>query len=176
MWQIMLILPYRACSYTITTCWSEALARCCQLLSKSPYLPPPALCLSITLVPPISFIHPSATSRWLSSRPVGVERPICGLILLRRRAVNTHFCGCQFGEGEQPCGTQRSISGIPSSGNRAGFKAVRATLSLFSLPSQGTMVLLLNLPRIDLEVMFCVIRYFSHISIYVVLMWRNILL
>lgn len=120
----------------ITMCRSEALAPCCQLLSKSHYLcpSPPTLCLSITPFPLISFIHPSATSRWLSSRPVGVERPICGLILLRRRAVNTHFCGCQFGEGGQPCGTQRSISSIPSSGNRAGFKAVRTTLYSFLSP------------------------------------------
>lgn len=113
--------------------------KCCQLLSKSLHLYPVPF---FHPAPLISFIQPSATSRWFSSRPVGVERPICGLILLRRRAVNTHFCGCQFGDGGQPCGTQHSI---PSSGKRAGFKAARATLFLFSLPSQGTVVLLLNL-------------------------------
>lgn len=174
-WQIMLSSLYRdngdnhMSVKSLTPSWNGSNVASCSL--NLPLSLPP---------PPISFIQPSATSRWLSSRPVGVERPICGLILLRRRAVNTHFCGCQFGEDEQPCGTQRSISSIPSSGNRAGFKAARASLFLFSLPSQGTMLLLLNLPHIDLEVMLCVIRYFfllfESTSIYVLLMSRHILL
>lgn len=86
-------------------------------------------CLSITRTPFISFIQPLSLRDGLSSRPVGVERPICGLILLRWRAVNTHFCGCQFGEGGLPCGTERSTSGVPSSGNTVGWKAARATLT-----------------------------------------------
>lgn len=106
-----------------------------------------------------SFIKPSATLRWLFSQPVGAERPICGLILLHRRAVNTHFCGCQFGEGRQPCGTQHSISSIPSSGNRAGFRTAKVTVFLYPPPSQGTMLLHLNLTH-DLEVIFCVVCYF----------------
>lgn len=127
--------------------------KCCQLLS---------ICAHPSVlyhpVPLISFIQPSDTLRWLSSRPVGVERPICGLILFQRRAVNTHFCGCQFGEGRQPCGTQRHISSIPSSGNRAGFQAVRATLFLYSPPqppgnnSQPA--------TYRFGIMFCVICYF----------------
>lgn len=146
----------------IAMCWCTRTMlkwlKCRQSLCKSPHLCPPARRLSFTLAPLISFIQPSVTSRWLCSRPVGVERPICRLILLRRRAVNTHFCGCQFGEGGQPCGTQRSISSIPSRGNIAGYKL---QVPLFSLSSQRTTVLLPHLPHIDLEVMFCVICHSS---------------
>lgn len=124
------------------------------------FILPTLVHLCITSASPISFTRLSATWRWLSSRPVGVERPICGLILLRRRAVNTHFCGCQFSEGRQPCGTQRGISSNPNSGNRAGFKAVRTTLSSFLYPSEGKMLFLLSLPHIDLVVMLCVFLYF----------------
>lgn len=90
-----------------------------QLLSKSPNLCPPHPPshnstttpdhLPFPLNPPshhLPYPAPLSLGDRLCSRPVGVESPICGLILLRRRAVNTHFCGCQFGEGRQWCGTQ----------------------------------------------------------------------
>lgn len=111
--------------------------QCCQLpLSKPTYLcrlPTPFN--SVSPRPPFIFIQ--LLPCWgASSRPVGVERPICEFILLCRRAVNTHFCGCQLGEGGQPCGTQRRISSVPSSGNRAGFKEKPFFCSLFSPPRE----------------------------------------
>lgn len=86
---------------------SATLLNVCRVLSKSVlYLWTPSSSSAAAAHLSLSS-KPSSTSRRLSSRPVAVERPICGLIWLRRRAVNTHFCGCQFGEGGQPCGTQQ---------------------------------------------------------------------
>lgn len=91
------------CSRMITTCRCEALApywTSSVLLLESRHLCPQyhPTCRS----PPI----PLSLGDGLCSGRAGVERPICGLISLCWRAVNTHFCGCQFGEGGQPCGTQ----------------------------------------------------------------------
>lgn len=113
-------------------CWTGANVASCHFLN-------PPICVAFLLpsTPRPPFIFIQLLPCWgASSRPVGVERPICEFILLCRRAVNTHFCGCQLGEGGQPCGTQRRISSVPSSGNRAGFKEKPFFCSLFSPPRE----------------------------------------
>lgn len=129
------MLLHNNCVSVESTCSMLNWLKYCHLLSPNRCATSPPL-----LTPHIFFIQPSATLWWLFSQPVGVERPSCGLILLCRRAVNTHFCGCQFGEGGQPCGTQHSISSIPSSRNKAGFRLQKTFFSL-SFPLSGNNVI-----------------------------------
>lgn len=109
----------------LAPCWTGLDIATCSPPSTQPPAPNPQ-----SLRPPSPSSTPLPLCHGSSLDLLEWIGPICGLILLRRRAVNTHFCGCQFGEGRQPCGTQRSITSIPSSGNRAGWETVRATLFL----------------------------------------------
>lgn len=114
--------------------------------ASRPHRPPP----SLSAPPPshhLPYPPPLSLGDGLGSRPVGVESPICGLILLRRRAVNTHFCGCQFGEGGQQCGTRREEpAALPAVWEMlvGSFSAAGASLSQLPppLPNSGSSIVL----------------------------------
>lgn len=165
-WQIMLSSLYRDSSDNRVSLTNTRTIlkwfKCCWLLSKSPpYLCPPSPSTPSSL-PTSPSSSPSATLRWLSystgwsgeahlwaylAPPESSKHSFLWLSVWWRRAAMWNTAQHQ----------QHS-----QQWKYSWFQGCESPLFfLFSLPSHGTMLLLLNLPHIDLEVMLCAIRFFS---------------
>lgn len=132
--------------------------KCCQLLSKSPYLCTPTLRLSITPAPLISFIQPSVTSRWaLLSTCWSGEAHLWAYLAPPESSKHSflwlsvwwRWAAMWNAAQHQRRSQQWKYSWLQ--GCKSHF---------LPLLSQRTMALLLNLPHIDLGVVFCAICHF----------------